>query len=346
MRVPLHRCLLSERGFTLAELLVAMTLAMIVLGCTFTVLDLFNQHYTQSNARTDAQDRARLALDRMAWQMRNIATEPTAIGNGTTTTYSPMLIERATAYDTVFDTVLPYSSLSGSPSYGSNTNQVVRVRYCAPADTSTGSSGNEVLYQEVEYWSSATPPTSPWSTSSGTTLACPDSPLPNNTIATVLVNGVTNRYQQRTDRPAFSYYSGSTPAPNNVDTSGLSSITSVGMDLFVNPTPTNSVTESEIKSGADLRATANFPMATFTSTSEGTGKVLLNAEAYSPDNEQLTYSWSCSGSNCPTSSSSSYLNATSPQYEWSPGTGTYTVTLTVTDDRGLSYASTQTVTVS
>lgn len=327
----------------MVELLVAMTLALVVLGCTFTILDLFNQHYTRSNQRTDAQDRARLALDRMAWQLRNIATEPTATGNGTSTTYSPMLIERATAYDVVFDTVLPYSSLSGSPSFGSNTNQVVRVRYCVPNDTAAGASSNEVLYQEVEYWSSAAPPTSPWSSGSGATVACPDSP--NNTISTVLVNGVTNRYQQRTDRPVFSYYNGSTTA-NSVDTSGLSAITSVGTDLFLNPTPTNSGVESEIKSGADLRAVANFPTATFTTTSEGTGKVLLNAEAYSPDNEQLTYSWSCSGSNCPTSSSTTYLNSTSPQYEWSPGTGTYTITLTATDDRGLSYASTQTVNVS
>jgi prepilin-type N-terminal cleavage/methylation domain-containing protein len=345
MRACLRRCVRSERGFTLVELLVAMTLALVVLGCTFTILDLFNQHYTRSNQRTDAQDRARLALDRIAWEMRNIATEPTATGNGTSTTYSPMLIERATAYDVVFDTVMPYSSLSGAPSFGSNTNQVVRVRYCVPDDTSTGSSSNEALYQEVEYWSSAVPPASPWSTSAGTTVACPDNPLPDNTISTVLVNGVTNRYQQRTDRPVFSYINGSTTA-NSVDTAGLSAITSVGADLFLNPTPTNASTESEIKSGADLRAVANFPTATFTTTSEGTGKVLLNAEAYSPDNEQLTYSWSCSGSNCPTSSSSSYLNATSPQYEWSPGSGTYTITLVATDDRGLSYASTQTVNVS
>jgi hypothetical protein len=151
---------------------------------------------------------------------------------------------------------------------------------------------------------------------------------------------VTNRYLQRTDRPVFYYDGATTPANGNAN------VKTVQMDLFVNPDPTNAGTESEIKSGADLRAVANFPTGTFTATSEGSGKVLLNAEAYSPDNEKITYSWACSGSNCPTSSSSNYLSATGSQYEWSPGSGTYTVILTVTDDRGLSYASTQTVTVS
>lgn len=312
MRLRPHRALRSERGFTLVEILVAMTMALVVLASTFTILDLFNQHYTQSNQRTDAQDRARWALDRIAWELRNTATETTATGSGTSTTYAPTLLERATPWDIVFDTVIPYSSL-GLSSYGSNTSQVVRLRYCVPNDTSTGTSSAEVVYQQIETWTTSTPPTSPWGSSTSTTYPCPDtSSVSNNTV---VVQGVTNRYLQRTDRPLFYYDGFSTPA------NGITNVKTVQMDLFANPTPTNSGTESEIKSGTDVRASADVPSAYFTTTSEGTGKVLLNAEAYSPDNNQVTYAWSCSGSNCPTSGSN-VLNATSAQYEWSPGTGT------------------------
>ena len=52
-----------------------------------------------------------------------------------------------------------------------------------------------------------------------------------------------NRYQQRADRPGFTYDNGAAP-------SDLTKITSVQIDLFVNPTPTLAAATSRGRSRA------------------------------------------------------------------------------------------------
>jgi hypothetical protein len=150
-----------------------------------------------------------------------------------------------------------------------------------------------------------------------------------------LANGITNRYQGRTDRPAFSYNDGA--LDNNLVAPGdLSSVTSVQVDLFVNRTPTQPTRESELRSSAFLRNQVHAPVAEpFTSTPTGGGSVLLNgATSYSPDGYDLSYSWSCTSAGCP--AAATLAASTDGLVSWSPGPGTYTVVLTVTDPNGLS----------
>jgi type II secretory pathway pseudopilin PulG len=316
-----------EGGLSLVELLISMVLAVVVFGATLDVLVNYTKLQTGSQERLDAQNAARLGVDRIVRQLRNIASPVT----------SPKLLERATPYDIVFQTI--GSAGVNNSTCGSNTTCDERVRYCIPQDTSTGTASDEEVIGETQTWTTATAPSSPWSSDSSVTIPCPDTTLPSGVTKSIVVAPyVTNRYQQRTDRHAFYFNDGTDPTD-------LSSVFTVQIDLFVNPTPGVAGAESEIKSGAFLRNQPRSPVANFTYTATGNGGVLLNGgTSYSPDGEDLTYSWSCTSTSCP--DSSALTGSNQGLVDWTPGAGTYTVELTVTDQTGLTATtSPQTVTV-
>jgi prepilin-type N-terminal cleavage/methylation domain-containing protein len=318
------RTLRRQQGFTLVEVLVSMVLTVVVFGATLTVLSAYTTQTQGSMKRNDAQNQARVAIDRIVRQLRNIAS-PVA---------SPKLLERAAPYDIVFQTV-------GSPN-GSNASGAQRVMYCLPQDSNPGSSSTEVMYSETQTWTTATPPPSPWSSDPSMTIQCPDplSALPPGVGQPVIVaSAVTNRYQGRTDRPAFTYGNGPTP-------SDLSKIFTVQIGPFVNPTPDLPPAETELHSAAFLRNQPRAPVVNFTYTPTGGGGVLLNAEtSYSPDGQNLAFSWSCSSpSPCP--QAGALAGWGSGLADWKPGAGTYTVSVVVTDQTGLIATTTQQVTLS
>jgi prepilin-type N-terminal cleavage/methylation domain-containing protein len=309
----------GQEGFTLVELLVGMALSLVVLIATLNILDSYMHQSTINTQNNDAQNRARLAVDSVVWQLRNIASPIS----------QPKLLERATPYDIVFQTI--GQQLGGA---AGNVSGDERVRYCVPTDTAAGSATSEVLIRETQTWTTATAPASPWTSDPTVTIPCPDSPMPNGVSSFRLVNSLTNRYQGRTDRPAF-YYNNGALDNDSVAASDLPQVTSVQVDLFVNPTPTQSSRESELRSAAFLRNQTHSPVAWFTPTDQGGGSVLLNGgTSYSPDGYDLSYSWSCISAGCPAASSLSAQ--TDGLVTWQPGPGTYTVQLTVTDPNGLS----------
>jgi prepilin-type N-terminal cleavage/methylation domain-containing protein len=319
------KTLSREAGFTLIELLVAMTLALVVLGVTLTVLSVYTHQSSINQKNNDAQDRARVAIDRVVWDLRNIASPLS----------TPKLLERATPYDIVFQTI--------GKQIGSNTSGDERVRYCIPNDTGAGSPSNEVLYAETQTWNTSTAPADPWTSDPTVTIPCPDSPLPGGATSVRLANSITNRYPAANHPGAFSYNNG-TLDNNQVLASDLSKVTSVQVDLFVNPTPTQPSRESELRSDAFLRNQTHQPVSQFTYTPQGGGSVLLNgATSYSPDGYNLNYSWSCISQSCP--NASVLAASTDGLVSWQPGAGTYTIQLVVTDPNGLSNTSQQTVTV-
>jgi prepilin-type N-terminal cleavage/methylation domain-containing protein len=316
----------DERGFTLVELLIAMVLAVVIFGATLDVLVNYTHLWTGGTQIMDAQNSARLGIDRIVRQLRNIASPVT----------SPKLLERATPYDIVFQTI--GSAGVDNSTCGSNTTCDERVRYCIPQDTNPGTPADEQVIGETQTWTSDTPPTSPWSSDPMVTIPCPDNPLPAGVTKSVVVAPyVTNRYQGRTDRPAFSFNDGSAP-------SNLAAVFTVQLDLFVNPTPKVASAESEVRSGAFLRNQPRSPVANFTYTDTGGGGVLINGgTSYSLDGEDLTYAWTCTSQSCPNNSGLTLSNQ--GLVDWTPGAGTYTVQLTVTDQTGLTATTTQSVTV-
>ena len=145
-----------QDGFTLVELLVAMAMSLIVFSATLTILDSYLRQSAAATKRFDAQDQARLAVDRIVRDLRNVSSPLT----------TPKLLERATPYDVVFQTI-------GTPS-GANVSGIQRVRYCIPQDTSTGSASQERLIAQTQTWTTSTPTANPWTSDPSQTIACPD----------------------------------------------------------------------------------------------------------------------------------------------------------------------------
>jgi hypothetical protein len=181
-----------------------------------------------------------------------------------------------------------------------------------------------VLIAQTQTWGTfaqQSDPGNPWT--AGTN--CPD----GVDSSTVVASSVTNRYAGAA-RQAFTF-NGSTTAPSD-----LTKIDTVGINLFVDPTPKVQSAESELQSAAFLRNQEQLPVAAFTSSPLGGGAVLLNAgPSYSPSGATLSYTWTCTPA-CP---------STGAVFSWKPGAGTYNVTLAVTDQTGLKNQTTQTVTV-
>lgn len=310
-----------EDGFTLIEILIGIVLTLVVFSAILTVLTSFTNQWQGGVRRLDAQDYARQGIDRIVRQLRNIASPIT----------TPKLLERATPYDVVFQTV---GAVNGANSTGAK-----RVRYCVPSDPFPGSPSTEALIGETQTWNTSTAPADPWSSDPGATIPCPDSPLPSGVTKTVVANAITNRYQGA-DRPVFTFNNGSTPDPSQ-----LGQVFTVQISLFVNPTPSFAPAESQLRSGAFLRNQPRAPVSDFTWTPTGGGGVLLNGGiSYSPDGEDLSYSWACTDpSPCP--DAAGLTSADTGLVDWQPGPGIYTVTLTVTDQTGLQKPQTHTVTV-
>jgi hypothetical protein len=145
----------------------------------------------------------------------------------------------------------------------------------------------------------------------------------------------------RAPQPAFTYNNGLDG--NSVTATDLSSISTIQVNLYTNPTPTVAGATTEIQSSAYLRNKQHSPVAQFTYTATGHGSVVLNAgTSYSPDGEQLSYSWTCTS--C--ASGNSLTGQTNGLVTWSPGAGSYSVDVTAKDETGLSTTSSvQTVTV-
>ena len=70
----------GDRGFSLPELMVSLAILGLVLGGVFGVLRSGLIAYAWGSARVDAQQSARIALDRMARELRGAGYDPTGAG--------------------------------------------------------------------------------------------------------------------------------------------------------------------------------------------------------------------------------------------------------------------------
>lgn len=314
----------NEQGFTLVELLVAAALSLVVFGAICTVLIGYQKDAVRTRLQNDAQDRARVAIDRIVRDLRNVAGSRT----------SPTLIEMASSYDLVFQTI-------GSPS-GSNTAGITRVRYCLPADAAPGSASNRVIQMQTETWNTSAIPANPWSAGA----ACPFTPgsLPSGAAISTrrLAESITNRIAGAS-RAAFTFYPSA---------ASLSTITAVGIDVYVDVSATQTPSETRLRSSAFIRNQNQVPIASFTATATGGGHVLLNAGSSSdPDGQTITFAWFrvSGGADCsiiPLPAGCTALPPPSSGFrDWATTPGTYTIQLVVTDPGGLKATQTQTVVV-
>lgn len=259
-----------ESGVTLIELLVSMSLSLFILGATLTAFESLQDEHRTTAEHNDAADVARTSIDRLARDLRNLAS-PTALRNAREN--RPRAVELAEADDLVFRIV----DETAPPAGTQNAANVMRVRYCLD----TSNTGNQVLWSMTQRWTTATPPPTFPDTS-----ACPGGGwAEQRRLSTNLVN-----VRPGVSRPVFTY-----------DSTQVEQIARVRAELFVDPTPTRRPTEARLATGVILRNQNRFPEAVFTQTivrselaPDGTRLTVINLDASaSTDNEgqPLRYCW-------------------------------------------------------
>jgi Tfp pilus assembly protein PilV len=287
----------GEQGLTLVEVLVAVVMTVVVFGAALTALIAFQHNTTSGILRNEAQDHARNALDRLARGLRSVAA-PTAKFSGA--------LEEAVPYSITFQTIDSEKTAGGA-----NATNAMRVRYCLNDSTPT----NEVLWQQVQRWTTAEAPTLVSSSE------CPDRTAGRWNGSTQLASNITNRIGGQ-NRAAFTYSAGSTPQ-----------IVAVESKLYIDLKPGSRPGESELTTATSLRNANRPPIVSFTATKiNGRNRVLLNgSESRDPEGLALTYKWK---------EGSTVLPTTAQQYETGElSTGSHTFTLEVTDPGGLTSIS-------
>jgi type II secretory pathway pseudopilin PulG len=247
------------------EVLIAASLMVVVLTAALTTFDGLLGGQSTASTRFDAQDRARVALDRLARDLRNVSGA---------TTGAPE-IDLANAYDLIFRTTNP-----AGPPYLQNSTNLERVRYCID----TTNPANQTLRVMTQTWGISTVPSvpsAPCDSSASTSCATNGTTWCSNTI---YADHVTNEVNSQT-RPLFSY------------TSANGTINAVHSDVFINGVATTTsatssrASETELSSGVFLRNQTVPPTAAFTATA-GSGYITLDGSAsFDPAGQPLIYVW-------------------------------------------------------
>jgi prepilin-type N-terminal cleavage/methylation domain-containing protein len=300
----------DERGLTMIELLVAMAMSVIVFGATLTVFSGMHKTLADTEEHNDRQQEARVAIDRLAREMRNLAS-PTA---GTST--APRGVDRNGAYDLIFKTV---DDVKG-PQPG-NTAAAKRVRYCY--DDANPKRGRLVMQQQSSQTYTATAPAA---------TACPAPPGSGYDPATVVVaDHLANRIGGRTDRPLFVYSSDGTRIPYDFP-GAMTATTRVEARLWLDGKPGDAPVETRMSSSVMLRNQNRPPVAAFTIQASGFVMKLNGSDTNDPENEPLQYDW-YEGATPETAklltSGTSVVHTLDPR-----PAGTYTFLLKVTDSAG------------
>jgi type II secretory pathway pseudopilin PulG len=298
----------DQSGFTLTEVLVGATVMIVILGATLAAFASFEDTTRVNQLQNDAQEGVRSSLDQLARELRN---------HGSATRELPEGIEKADAYDVVFQTVGAVK-----PGGSENSRNAGRVRYCL--DDPEAGAGR--LWTQTQTWTGSTPPAVP------STTSCPDSAWGNQRVA---ATNVTNRLGDR-DRAAFC-----AEVPNvdgcSTDPGLLQDITRLRATLYVDVNPGKKPTESKLETGIQLRNKNRAPQAVFNVALGPSRQVLLNgSDSFDPENDRLTYVWFDGGSEIGRGITFNYQ---------APASGTRVIELEVLDPAGLASRAQQEVTV-
>jgi type II secretory pathway pseudopilin PulG len=244
-----------EDGFTMIELLLVCVISLIVFGATVTAWTSIYRSNRALESQEDNAESARVALDRAARQLRNLAN-PTV--NAITT------IDRATDYDFIFQTSDPSKTW---------------VRYCLDT-TGSGNSVNDATLWESE---------SPTAITGSMRATCPGVGWPRRVA---VVQGVTNQ-AGGIDRNIFNYEcSLASAATCPASTAEYSKITNVAIDLWVDSDIKDRTSELNVATSVFLRNQNEAPTVSASWSKLATEQVLLNGAGSSdPEQRTLEYFW-------------------------------------------------------
>jgi len=304
----------GERGLTLIEMLVAMTISVIVLTSALLILQVFMRDSNTDTIRDQSQENARQLIDRLSRELRNAATP---VNNASPSTVAAGLLEKATNDDIVFETV----AAGGSPPSGDVTNEM-QVRYCLGASSTLWrqSTAASSTYTAVPDTTSCPSTSTAWTTTSAGAPCC------------VELAGVTNT------GPVFQY------GPTGWKT--IDQIKQVGIDLYVDASPGSAPGPTELTSAIYLRNELSDPVADTAPASQikqqsGTYIQLNASPSYDPNGQALSYQW-YTGSACPASGTPFSTSQQPTAGPYASGTQ-LSFLLVVTDTAGLSACLPETV---
>jgi type II secretory pathway component PulJ len=256
----------SERGeISLTGLLVAMVLFGIVMAATLQVFQTSETVTRDTMKRTDAQDRARVAEEILAKNLRNLAGPP---GNLTATgVEQAQTLATKGDYDLAFSTVDPAAPTGGS----TNLSNVKRVRYCLD------DAGR--LYKQQQTWTLADPG------APAATTACPATPNPSSPTqwqtATVLADNVVNKQDPGLNLPVFTY-----------DSTDPTRVSQIHVNLMVDIDLAHKPRATTIATGILLRNQNRVPIANMgTPVPTAQGVILNGSASVDPEGQPLKYCW-------------------------------------------------------
>jgi prepilin-type N-terminal cleavage/methylation domain-containing protein len=258
----------AESGFTLIELLVAMSLMIVILSATLGAFERFTTNTKRNSLMNDQQDRARLALDQVARQIRNLANPTTGA-----TTATPTSIAYADTFRLVFQTTDP---------------QRQWVSYCLDGSTAT----REVVWYQTSDVNSLTPAQV---AAGGMVSGCPSGDS-NWKSRRQIADYVTNQTTSPA-RPLFSYFSVSRSIPAPSSPGGIAQgttpqIVRVNVAYFLKVSQKHPPAESELSTAAYMRNQNQAPTASFRAAVGTSGTYTFDAGASSdPEERTLRYDW-------------------------------------------------------
>jgi prepilin-type N-terminal cleavage/methylation domain-containing protein len=254
----------QERGWTLIELLIAMTLMLIVLSATLTSFNAFSNNTKRNTNFNDEQDQVRTTLDQIVRQARNLANPTTGAAGSTFTTIAYADKDRL-----VFQTTDP---------------QKQWVSYCV--DNSTSS--REAIYYQTTSNNALTPDT----VNGGTMVqGCPSTSA--NWQTKVKVGDFVTNFANSQNRALFSYFTSSGPVSSvPVPLANTSKIVRVALSIFMKLDPNRPPAETELSSAAYMRNQNQPPTSSFVATVSGGTSYTFDAGAsLDPEGRTLLYDW-------------------------------------------------------
>jgi prepilin-type N-terminal cleavage/methylation domain-containing protein len=290
----------GQEGYSLIELLVAMAIVTVVVMATISAFVAFHKNEQTNRLANESQDQARLTLERLSSQLRNLASPTDNV---------PASVEKAEPYDLVFltvDAVKPVGSV--------NARNIKRVRYCV----GPVSGGKAALIRQQQTWQVVNPPPS------YATTSCSSSGAGGWEKTQIAANDVTNTASSPAV-PIFDY----TPGPSPV-----TSISAIRANLLVDVNPGQSPKAVSLDTGVFLRNQNRQPVASCsTPIYAGTGKqVALNGSgSVDPEGFNLKeYLWYLDGSTTPLSDPKGVVGV------WNGTSGTHSFALQVKDQGDLT----------
>jgi hypothetical protein len=272
----------DESGFTVIELALAATLSLIIFGATMTLLTSMMRQHDRVEKQTVVETQARRGVDRLARQLRNLASPADIITNVAAST-QPRSVDRNLPNDLVFKDVADVR-----PGGSTNSANVRRVRYCLQTSGAapggfTASPSRGVLWMQAQTWTTALPPAMP------ATAECPGAGWPTGVM---VADHVTNAALTPA-RDVFRY-SGDAGLVTATTPEARETISRVETTLVVDEDTLRSPAATALTSSVILRNQNRAPIARFTYSllNPVTCSVQLNGSASEdPESKPLEYEW-------------------------------------------------------